>query len=327
MKQATHSNKDKLRRLIDGVYTINDIHTLSDLRQNEKELNEIIDQCWEDSADIRTSFIEHERYRAEAQLLLKKLKRKETNFKPSTVYKYAAACIVLLISGLSLFLFQPKNNSQEEPLLYSEIYVPNGEKKSLTLPDGTKITLNSGSYLRYPSQFTGDKRIIAINGEAFLDVSRDTGKQFIVKTEKVDIKVLGTSFNVKAYDADQQVMVSVRTGKVQVDLPEASMNLKPDEIIILDKENGALERRSIDNWKTTTWMTGGLFFNKTPLETVAKELERCYNCNIVIENDKLKSEVVYGEHSNESLESVLNSIEYALGIKYRKDENRIILYK
>lgn len=327
MKQNSHPDKDTIQRLVDGIYTTNDINALPDLCKNTELLTEVMDKCWEDSIRISTSATEHEQYKTEAQLLLKRLKRKERRFNLASFYKYAAVIGILLISGLSILLFQQKENDQEDALLYSEIYVPNGEKKSLTLPDGTSITLNSGTYLRYPHQFKGDKRIIEVNGEAFLDVQPDANKQFIVRTEKMDVKVLGTSFNVKAYNTDQQVMVCVRTGKVQVDLSEASMNLKPDEMIILDKENGRLEKHNIESWKTITWITGGLFFNKTTIEALVQELERYYNCSIEIENDKLKKEIVHGEHSNESLESVLKSIEYAVGIKYRKEGDRIILYK
>ncbi|MDD2437650.1 MAG: FecR domain-containing protein [Massilibacteroides sp.] len=327
MKQDNRSVNKIIKRYVDGIYTIKDLNALSNLRQNTESLSEAMDQCWEDSTQISTSAVEHEKYRNEAQLLLNKLKRKERGFRFISVYKYAAAITILLISGLSLFLLYTTIPNRQEEVVYSKIYVANGEKESLTLSDGTQITLNSGSYLRYPSRFSGNKRIIEINGEAFLQVHHDAEKQFIVRTQKVDVKVLGTSFNVKAYDEDEQVMVSVRTGKVQVDLPEASMNLKPDEMIILDKTSGELERRSIDSHKTTTWITGGLFFNKTNMETVAKELERCYNCNIEIENDALKKEVVYGEHSNESLESVLKAIAYAVGIKHRVEGDKIILYK
>ena len=98
-------------------------------------------------------------------------------------------------------------------------------------------------------------------------------------------------------------------------------------MIILYKNNGEFEKRHVDNKKISAWINGELYFNQTPISVVAKELERCYNCTIEIEGEGLKDELVFGEHSNESLESVLKAIEYAVGIKNRKEGERIILYK
>lgn len=330
MKLNNVSVRESIKRLTDGIYTTKDVYTLSDLRQDVSPLAEAMDKCWEESGYIRTSAAEHEQYKAEAGRLLNKLKQKERGFRlTAIIYKYAAVMALLLLSAVSLLWIHnaTKEGTTDEEFIFSEIYVPNGQKKSLILSDGTQVTLNAGSYLRYPSTFKGTTRIIEIDGEAFLNVSPDAHRPFIVHTENVDIKVLGTSFNVKAYQNDQQVMVSVCSGKVQVDLPEASMNLKPDEIMILDKTNGELEKRQINSRKTTAWMSSGLFFYKTPITVVIQELERHYNCTIEIENETIKQEVVYGEHSNESLESVLNALDYALGIKHRKDGSRIILYK
>ncbi|MDD4514032.1 FecR domain-containing protein [Massilibacteroides sp.] len=312
---------------MDSIYTIDDINALSDLRRNTKPLEEEMDACWEEAGYISTSADEYEMHKEEARVLLRKIKRKEKHLRLIPLLRYASVAAILLVLIISAFRFISIIPQDESPVLYEEVYVANGERKKITLPDGSDIMLNSGSYLRYPSHFSGNTRTIEVNGEAFLDVHPDSTKQFIVHTQSIDVKVLGTSFNVKAYADDEQVMVSVRTGKVQVDMAEASMNLKPNEIILLNTTNGELEKRNIDNRKATAWMSGELYFNKTPITAVAKELERYYNCKIVIEDEVLKQEYVYGEHSNESLESVLKAIEYAVGIKNKREGNQIILYK
>lgn len=328
MKQDDHPIKDIIERYVDDRYTTKDIDVFAGLdhRQHIEPWEIEMDRCWEDSA--HTSTVELEKYRAEAQTLLNNLKRKKRRSGLTSFCKYAAAIAVLLVSGFSLLLLFGKDKNHEEPVVYSEIYVARGERGSLTLPDGTHITLNSDTYLRYPSHFKENTRKIEVNGEIFLQVAPDSSKPFIVHTERVEVNVIGTSFNVKAYATDRLVMVSVRSGKVQVNMPEARMKLKSDEMIILDKDNGELEKRTIDSRRTTSWMTGGLYFNKTTIEIVAKELERYYNCTIAIEGEMLKKEVVCGEHSNENLDAVLKALEYAVGIKNRKEEeDRIILYR
>lgn len=328
MKQENPQIKDTIKRFVDDIYTTKDIDTLSDLRQSTKPLETEMDRCWEDSVHIHTTDTDYEKHKDEAYALLNRLKRKEQKFNFSSFYRYAAVVAVLIVSTISvLFLVLKEDTIKENATLYSELYVANGEHKTLVLPDGSQATLNSDSYIRYPAKFTGKTRMIEINGEVFLNVHPDSTQPFIVRTEQVDIKVLGTSFNVKAYTADPLLTVSVRTGKVQVDMPEATMNLRPNEMIILNKDNGEFEKRNVDSRKVSAWMNGQLYFNQTPISVVAKELERCYDCTIEIEGENLKNELVFGEHSNESLESVLKAIEYAVGIKNRKEGKRIILYK
>ncbi len=319
--------KESIQRFINNIYTVQDIKAFPFLQQHSNILEEEMDNYWEESSEIYSSSIDREKYREEAKVLLDKLRKKERRINFPVFLRYAALFVLVLISGVSLYWFLSEYKENKEPVLYTEIYVENGKRVSISLPDGSRVTLNSGSYLRYPSEFRGSSREIELNGEIFLNVRPDSLRPFIVRTEQAKIKVLGTSFNVKAYTSDQQVFVSVKSGKVQVDLPDASMRLRPDEMLILNKENGELEKRNIDNRKTTAWMKGELYFNQTPVASVAKELERIYNCTIQIENDAIKQELVYGEHSNENLDSVLKSLEYVLGIKYKKEGTNVILYK
>lgn len=319
--------KNNIRKFVHDHYTVNDLDTIIDSFKDTELLEEEMDSCWEESATISASSSEYEEYKQEAMLLLKKLKKKDRQIRFLPLFRYAAAIIILLVAGITLWTKIPATDNNEQAVVYSEIYVPNGERETLLLPDGSRITLNSGSYVRYPSQFTGDTRMIEIDGEAFLKVQPDSLKRFIVRTEQLDVTVLGTSFNVKAYKTDPSITVSVRTGKVQVDMEDAKMSVQPDEMVTLNKVNGEIEKRTIDSKKTVAWMTGGLYFDKTPVSVVAQELERYYDCSIQIENEDLKQELVYGEHSNENLESVLKALEYAIGIKNKKEGDRIILYK
>ena len=170
--------------------------------------------------------------------------------------------------------------------------------------------------MRYPTEFTSDIRLVEMEGEAFFNVMRDEGKPFIVRTRQADVKVLGTSFNVKAYQEDELMAVSVRTGKVEVDMPESVNNT-----------NGEILKKNEDAQKVTAWLQGGLYFNRTPISSVIHDLERMYNQEIVLDPNVVFDDYIYGEHDNKSLEAVLNAIQYSTGIRYRKEESRIVLYK
>lgn len=289
----------------------------------EKEM----DDCWEELQETATSPEEYEKYKLEARQLLDRIKKKDRRINLAPVLKYTAVIALILALGTGIYLIVANITAGQADPVYAELYAANGERKSIILPDGSEATLNAGSRLRYPSQFTGDTRTIEIDGEAFLKVRPDKEKTFIVKTQQLDVKVLGTSFNIKAYNSDPHASVSVRTGKVQIEMEDANMNLLPDEMVILNKTNREIEKRKIESRKISSWTTGELYFNKTPISVVAKELERYYNRTIEIEDKETIKELVYGEHSNENLESVLKSLEYVSGIKNRKEGDKIILYK
>jgi len=327
MKQAHQRIKDIIDRYTRGLYTQKDAETLFDTLKSGsgyEEMEEEMDRILYNLPDVSHSNL-HDQYKKEAKLLLDKLNNRQKRSYRLPFMRYAAAIAILVIAGLGLY--QLIDRSAKADILYSEVYVKNAEHKNITLPDGSEVILNAGSYLRYPTKFSQESRLVEINGEAFFDIQKDSKRPFIVRTDGIDVKVLGTSFNVKAYEKDEQLMVSVQTGKVQVDMPEAMMRLLPNEQMILDKYNGEFQKRNEDIKRVKSWIHGGLYFNRTPIKSVALELERMYDCRIELKEGIVFDEFIYGEHDNKSLESVLKSIEYTTNIKYVKEGKRYLLYK
>lgn len=327
MKQVKHIS-DLLKRFVDGLYTHDDADRLLDSLRNNHDhagINEVMDAVWISSADKFPTSVEQEQYKEEARQLLNRIQKKERRFSFLPLLKYTAVLIVVISIGWSINEFT--RSSEQKELVYTEIRVKNGEHKQITLPDGTKVVLNAGSYMKYPEHFVSDSRLIEMDGEAFFEVTHDKNRPFIVRTKEADVRVLGTSFNVKAYNTDEQVQISVRSGKVQVDMPEAMMRLLPNEQLVLDRGNGELRKKNEDVSRVISWMKGGLYFNRTPVRSVVMELRRMYNCEITFQPGATYNEHIYGEHENKSLESVLKSIQYTTGIGYRKEGSKIILYK
>ena len=289
------------------------------------EISEAMDTVWEEMEEDEVSSLQHQQYREEARLLLSRIRKPEKRFSFIPYLRYVAIVAVILSIGWGGFRLIRSN--QEKVLTYTEVHVKNGEHKRVILPDGTSVTLNAGSYLRYPREFITDVRRIEMNGEAFFEVTRDEEKPFLIHTKDADVKVLGTSFNVKAFDMDEQLTVSVQTGKVQVDLPEAMMRLLPDEQFVMDKTKGEFQKRNEDARLSTVWIKGGLYFNRTPIRTVVNELVRMYNRTIEFAPGAEYDDYIYGEHDNKSLEAVLKSIQYSTDIKYRIENDKIVLYK
>lgn len=327
MADLKHIN-NLLKRFVDGLYTRKDADDLLKHFHAGKyntEISEAMDNVWEEMEEDEVSSLQHQQYREEARLLLSRIRKPEKRFSFIPYLRYVAIVAVILSIGWGGFRLIRSN--QEKVLTYTEVHVKNGEHKRIILPDGTSVTLNAGSYLRYPREFITDVRRIEMNGEAFFEVTRDEEKPFLIHTKDADVKVLGTSFNVKAFDMDEQLTVSVQTGKVQVDLPEAMMRLLPDEQFVMDKTKGEFQKRNEDARLSTVWIKGGLYFNRTPIRTVVNELVRMYNRTIEFAPGAEYDDYIYGEHDNKSLEAVLKSIQYSTDIKYRMENDKIVLYK
>jgi len=198
-------------------------------------------------------------------------------------------------------------NQISEP--QTQTIASNQEKNTeVRLPDGTIVNLNKNSTLKYPEKFIDNKREISLNGEAFFNVIKNKNKPFIINANGVKIQVLGTSFNVNAYDNSKQVEVIVKSGKVQL-----SEKNKETNYIVLNagykgtfaKENKQLIKTVNANINYLAWKTGILKFQNTKLLEVTKTLEKHYNINVLIKDSKLKDLKLTAKFDNKPLNSVI----------------------
>lgn len=320
-------SKKILRKFLNQTYTSSDVTSLSQFiktREGSDEVSELMSELWDDIENIETPHFIKDQYRLEAEQLLKKHKTKKNIFWQPRFLKYTAMIAVVIFSILAIYKFPIFNNSENE---YCEIHVNNGETKKILLPDNSHLILNSGSYLKYPTIFSGKERLIELKGEAFIDVTKDKDHPFIVRLSSGDVRVLGTSFNIKAYDEDEDLTVSVQTGKVQYYNSENQILLGKDDQLIVNKSNGNFVKQKENSDLVKSWTKGVLYFNKMPIQNVFKELERIYACKIELRSKNNFSDMyIYGQHDNQSLESVLNSIKYTTGLKYQKEGNKYIFY-
>ncbi|NDV79415.1 DUF4974 domain-containing protein [Dysgonomonas sp. 511] len=324
----TKIEKDKLRRYLDDIYTQDEalqlLHSMKNA-ENKEVFDEVAANVWKESETQQpaTDF-EREKYRKEAQRLLRHIEhRKRTWYRRVAVAAIGAAAVVAIILG-SANLFRHINDLQ---VTYTEISTSFGEKKQVSLPDGTLLILNSCSYVRYPSNFAKDIRKIELEGEGYFNVARNENMPFVVETKRLSVQVLGTQFDVKSYSTDEIISVSVESGKVQVDLPESMSRLVADEQILINTVSGEYSKKKEER-KIAAWIKGSLRFSSTPIGDVAKELERVYNCRITFAANQDFDNLITGEHDNKSLDAVLESIEFISGdIKYKKEGKDILLYK
>lgn len=230
---------------------------------------------------------------------------------------------VLIISVAISSLYNYFSSTSENGNIYQEISAAYGTKSSITMEDGTKIWLNSGSRLRYPTSFKNQKeRRIELDGEAYFEVTKNTKKPFIVNTNELDVKVLGTSFNVCAYSDYHQVTVALKEGKVSLLRANSSskkeiLTLAPNQAAVLNKELKQLSLfEDIPVKKYMSWKDGMLIFQGDNLETVVQKLEKWYNVDIQILDEKLRRSRVTATFTDETLNQALYLLCISSGINY-----------
>ena len=240
---------------------------------------------------------------------------------------YAAAAVFML--GMLIpaaYIYIKSNIGQTESFVqYAEVITQRGEIRTVLLPDQTEVTLNAESRLNYPTVFSNE-RSVELQGEALFDVTSDPARPFTVKTENMNIKVVGTVFNVKEYTEDLSSSVSVASGKVEVGLVGEKITLTQNQQVKMDKSTGNFEKMTIDAGNYLSWTSGTLYFQQTPIREVVNILNRHY--------PQVNIELAEGEYTNHisgkykdvfTTEDILKSIVYITGLKCIKTENKYIL--
>lgn len=169
---------------------------------------------------------------------------------------------------------------KEENVVFNQLAVPNGRRSTLELPDGTHLYVNAGTIVTYPTQFTGNRREIYVNGEIFIDVKPDKKRPFIIRTSNIDVEVLGTKFNVTAYDSDESKEIVLVSGSVKVlsKNDEKDTIIKPSEMY--QYRAGASTVKKVDLVKHTSWIEGLYYLESESLEAVMRKLSRYYGVKI-----------------------------------------------
>jgi ferric-dicitrate binding protein FerR (iron transport regulator) len=174
--------------------------------------------------------------------------------------------------------YQESIHKENNTLLYNTLVVPQGGEYSLELSDGTVVYLNAMSSLKFPVQFPEDKRIVELEGEAFFDVQKN-GTPFIVKTPRTQIEVLGTTFNICAYNGESTYATLVK-GTIRISTKNESMLLKPSQQAVIQQNSEKIAIHQVDVDFYSSWHKGKIYFRDTRLEDIMNALSRWYNIQV-----------------------------------------------
>ena len=211
-----------------------------------------------------------------------------------------------------------------------ECFVPYGEKRQITLPDGTTAWINSSTILVYPNEFSGNTRTVFLNGEARFDVSKDPQKPFIVKTTFLDIEALGTVFNVSSYLDNFYTVATLEEGSIKVslfDMNEPDIILNPNQQILYQHNSKDIEITQVEAENMGLWRTGELYFKGASFSHIMKSFERHFNVEIQYNPAKFKSQRITVRFSpEENIDDALIVLQAIIpNFKYEKCNNKIII--
>lgn len=195
------------------------------------------------------------------------------------------------------------------------------------LPDGSLVKLNANSKIEFPSRFSDTLREVRLIGQAFFDVQRDEKVPFVVKAGDLNVKVLGTSFDVDSRPENLLQKVALLTGKVQVSSLEGGQEyLNPLQMISYSKEKQEMVKGMFDPEETTGWKDGIIKFNNTDFREVFKTLEEWYDVEITISEEANFKGGLNGRYENEVLDNVLAGLSYAEGFKYKIENKHVTIF-
>lgn len=310
-----------LIKFVIGQCSIEEKHEIMQLLEKDETLRE-------EYADLKNLYALSRSYsdnRSEVFVSeYKSIHKKITRIQFRSILRYAAVLLLTFCSGGVLFYLLSHKETQTAGLkegIKTLFIVPLGQTAEIILPDSSRVLMNSGSTLSYTPNFSPSNRNVELNGEAYFDVKKDSLHPFIVKTSSVNIKVLGTSFNVEAYnDKFQKVNTTLISGKVEI---ETLTNLKLAELTpgmmgSYSKTNQSISLSKVDIKLYTSWKKGLLTFSDVPLQTITEKMERWYNVVIIYQNPKLKELRYSGAIlKNKPIDQILEVMKITADIQYK----------
>jgi transmembrane sensor len=267
-------------------------------RRNEQRLNIDIDQEWN-----------HFTNRIIASGLDKPVRKLEAE-RSNIWLKVAASLLIVLAAGIGLYYFTSKNDITE--------FQTANNTQLITLPDGSSISLNQHSSIRYDENFGELNRTVSMTGEGFFDITPNTQKPFIINLKNASIEVVGTSFNVLAYDSLQETSVVVKTGIVRFSVPalKEEVKLTAGEKGVYTSDLHQLISLKNEDPNFIAWKTKELVFNEDELKTVIETLNKTYHAHIVIGAGVPDSCVVTVKFNQQTLEAIMRVLETTLNLTY-----------
>ncbi|MFV0585430.1 MAG: FecR family protein [Parabacteroides gordonii] len=251
----------------------------------------------------------------------------------SFVMKLAAIWLLpLIMLSSSVYFYWQANIAKDAvaDVLLIEHFVPAGKREQIILPDSSRVWLNSGSVLIYPSTFIGQTRDVYLSGEGYFEVEKNTEQPFIVKARTLNVEVLGTRFNILAYPEVKQIATTLEEGSVRVCLQDNDKkvyHLVPDEQLVYNIDSGIADIKQVVSADYSDWREGGLLFDNYSFSDIIRILQRTYGVNVHLQTSVYNNnKITVHFNKNESLENIFMLLKELIpGLEYRIENKDIFL--
>ena len=240
-------------------------------------------------------------------------------------WKYAVAASVTAVLFISVFALLYRINKKVDRIEIVEHHTEERQQKNIVLADQSKVRINAATTISYPKEFARNKREVYLDGEAFFEVEKDVNRPFIVHLGELDVRVLGTSFNVRHYQDEEQLEVALLTGKVEIIRDnQVLLSLTPKDEAIYDKASGNITKNSFDPNIKLAWTSNTIKFDKASFDEIVQVLERYYRVEIIYDQS-IDSDGFTGEFdaASMSLEHILEGLGHSLGFNFTIDNQQI----
>ena len=317
--------KELIEKYFDGNITDAEIKKLSDWIKNDRHLQ----NWWEEEFSKSDAGINPVlRDKLFARIKEQTQGKEETQGKenPRTIrmnpWKWAAAIVLPICIAFFTYYLVDSSQTVGAPFI---VKADKGDKATIELPDGTNVVLNSASQLSYLNNFGENGRRVQLNGEAYFKVAHDEKCAFIVQVGDLEVKVLGTSFNVSAYEDAKDVTVVLLEGKVGVYAQKTSHIMKPGDKIEYNKATHKITATQVHPNDYIEWTKGNMYFEKESLENIMKTLSRIYDVEIRFDSNKLPNEYFTGTIPGGGIQNALNILMLTSPFFYEMDGSVIVL--
>lgn len=310
--------KELIEKYFEETITDVEIKELSDWIKNDRQLHDWWEQEFERSDSSMNPVLRDKLFaRIKEETLDKEVR-------PLRIipWKWVAAILLPVCVAFFTYYLLDSSPTVETPFI---VKAAKGDKATIELPDGTNVVLNSASQLSYLNNFGEKVRRVQLNGEAYFKVAHDEKHAFIVQIGDLEVKVLGTSFNISAYKDDKEITVVLLEGKVGVYAQERSHIMKPGDKIEYNKITHQIKTTQVHPTDYIEWTKGNMYFEKESLENIMKTLSRIYDVEIRFNSGKLPKEYFTGTIPGGGIQNALNILMLTSPFYYEMDGSVIVL--
>ncbi|SHF88099.1 FecR family protein [Mariniphaga anaerophila] len=311
-------NINNIAKLVAGNLTPEEKKkVLSEIRTSAESRNAFckIKAAWA----VLSSSKKHDAYAAERTYfaLQQRIHKRKLILRSEAYLKYAAVLLIVLSIPAIMYFTRETSSEIGGALKYTSVVADNGQVSKVILPDSSVVWLNSNTTLSYNSGYAVTNRDLKLNGEAYLEVTRDVENPLVVFCNDLQIKVLGTKFDVSAYSNDDEIQVVLESGSVQLlrsNDDSFRVLLHPGEMAQYNPKSKNVKIEKVNAADFMGWKEGTLVFSDVPMADVVKRLERKFNIEISIKNEEVYKSVFNANFRDESLAEILEYIEYSCPI-------------